>query len=100
MSADELAAGYGKRVCVHGGWGARVLHSHFDRYSLISPAHFSISLSLALSFLPILPLAQAARHPTSSARGVPLTLTLASAPVTQADSFTSRGVQSDTTAVE
>lgn len=53
-----------------------------------------------VSFLPILPLAQAARHPTSSPRGVPLSLTLASAPVTQTDSFTSRGVQSDPTAVE
>lgn len=28
--------------------GFRVLHSHFDRYSLISSAHFSISISLSL----------------------------------------------------
>lgn len=48
---DELAAGYVRRVCMFVGWGVagfRVLHSHFDRYSLISPAHFSVSTSLSL----------------------------------------------------
>lgn len=102
VSADELAAGYeGRCVCVRGEVVGRlsVLHSHFDRYSLISPAHFSVSASLSLLSLLSSHFASCAGS-TSSPHGVPRSLTLASAPVTQTDSFTSQGVQSDPTAVE
>lgn len=56
LTADKLAAGYGRRdvwvcecVCGKGGGSAYLLHSHFDRYGLISTAHLFVSPFLCLS---------------------------------------------------